>query len=392
MKSLHLLALVLIASHTTANLSAKDWHFSGSLENTVWASDGIPAGFLEFDNDTFFAPRLSLNFDYQPDPRFYFHTLIRADRGFDPGTEPDGELRIDNLIFRYRPFGDNSLNFQAGKFATVIGNWIPNHGYYDDPFLLAPLPYSAIVGISNNSPNGHSPQAIENRANASSPTLHLSKTSWSSLIWGPSYTNGFSLFGNKDKFNYAFEIKNAALGSTPSEWDIGFNNLSEPTISGRIGFQPNAALTIGISASQGPYLNADAPSIFDRNDFKQTLIGADLRWSHRNWIISGEAFFSTYDSLDEDLQTFSYYLQARYKVAPGIWVAGRFGQTLSNEVSIPSGGTAPWSPDLLRAEISLGWRITPELLLKTQYTYTEVTNNLSAPDPNLLGFSLGWRF
>ena len=392
MKSLHLLALALITNVTAAEFSAKDWHFSGSLENTLWSSDGIPAGFLEFDDSVFSAPRLSVNFDYQPDPRFYFHTTIRADRGFDPGTEPDGELRIDRLLLRYRPFGDNTLNIQAGKSATVIGNWVPNHGYYDDPFLLAPLPYSAIVGISTNSPDGHSPQAIENRANSTIPTLHLTKQSWSSIVWGPSYTNGFSVFGNKDKFNYAFEIKNAFLGSAPSQWDLGFDDLDEPTFSGRVGYQANAALTVGLSASQGSYLNADTLANFDRNDFKQTLIAADLRWAHRNWIVSAEAFFATYDSLDEDLQSFSYYLQARYKVAPGVWLAGRFGQTLSNEVSVPSGGTAPWSPDLLRAEIALGWRITPELLLKTQYTYTEVTNDLSAPAPNLFGFSLGWRF
>jgi len=96
---------------------------------------------------------------------------------------------------------------------------------------------------------------------------------------------------------------------------------------------------------------------------------------------------------EEDLRVFSYYLQARYKLAPGVWLAGRVGQTLSNEVEIPSGGDAPWSPNLFRGELAVGWRITPELVVKAQYTYTEVTNDFSSsPSPHLYGISMSWNF
>jgi len=392
MKSLAILTVLFLA----ANATAQNWNFSGSLENTLWLADDVPPAFLEFDDGYLLNPRLSLTFDYQPDPRFFLHATLRADRGFDPGTEPDGELRFDEVILRYRPFGDNLLNIQLGKFPTIVGNWVPNHDFHEDPFILAPLPYSEINGINVNNPLGSSPAAIETRSKLSGATIHRLKENWSSIIWGPAYSNGLSIFGNTDAFDYAIEIKNSGLGSQPSEWNFGEGDFEMPNISARLGYRPDAAWALGLSANRSYYLNVQAEDVLtpgmDRADFTQDLIGVDLRWSHHDWLLSGEFFYASYDTPHEDLENLSYYLQARYKAAPGLWIAGRFGQTLSNEVATPSGGQAPWSPDYLRAELALGWRITPDVLLKTQYAYTLVTNDLSEPSKNLLILSLGWRF
>ncbi|MGJ8677938.1 MAG: hypothetical protein ACSHX0_10510 [Akkermansiaceae bacterium] len=381
----------------SSQLTAQNFKISGSLENTLWLSNSPSAAFLEFDdNDLLYAPHVSLSFEYQPDPRFYFHGTFSYDKGFDAGTRPDGQFRLDALILRYRPFGDNTLNIQVGKFPTIVGNWVPTHDYYEDPFLLSPLPYSAITGVNVKGIANHSPQAIEDRSDASGPNIHNAKENWSSIIWGPAYSNGLAVFGNNNQFDYAFEIKNTFLGSQAEEWELGQGDFTNPTFSTRLGYSLDASLAFGISASYGPYLNASStdslPAELQRSDFNQSLLGLDLRWAHRDWIISGEAFLAHYETLDEDLQSMNYYVQARYKAAPGFWLAGRFGQTHSNRVSIPSGGDASWSPDLTRAELAAGWRITNDLLMKVQYTYTVVTNGLSAPAEDLLGMSLGWKF
>ncbi|MGJ8672390.1 hypothetical protein [Rubritalea sp.] len=375
---------------------AQDWNFSGSIENTLWLADGTPPAFLELKKGYLVDPRLSLSVDYQPDPRFSFHATLRADRGFDPGTHPDGQARLDEFIALYRPHGNNLLNIQIGKSPTVVGNWVPTHDYYENPFILAPLPYSAINGVNVNNPAANSPEAIEINNNLRGSSIHNNKENWSSIIWGPAYSNGVSVFGNTETLDYAFEMKNSSLGAQPSEWDFGDGDFKTPTVSTRIGYRPDASLAFGLSASYGHYLNTDASDILDagleRSDFTQTLVGLDIRWSHRDWLLSGEAFHTTYNTLHEDFHTLSYYLQTRYKVAPGIWLAGRFGQTLSNEVSIPSGGEVPWSPDLIRGELALGWRITPDVLFKTQYAYTLVTTDFSEPSQNLMAVSIGWRF
>ena len=386
----------LLALFLAANASAQSWHFSGSLENTLWLAAEVPPGFLEFDDGYLLDPCLSLTFDYQPDPHFFFHSTLRADRGFDPGTEPDGEVRLDEIILRYRPFGDGSLDIQLGKFPTIVGNWVPIHDYYEDPFILAPLPYSEINGINVNDPAANSPAAIATRAKLNGATIHRLKENWSSLIWGPAYSNGIAVFGSSEKFDYALELKNSGLGAQPREWEFGEGDFTTPNISARLGYRPDAAWALGLSTNRSYYLNTQAEDVLapgvERDDFTQDLIGIDLRWAHRDWLFSGEVFYVNYHTLHEDLSSLSYYLQARYKAAPGLWIAGRFGQTLSNEVAIPSGGESPWSPDYLRAELALGWRITPDVLVKTQYAYTLVTNDLSEPSDHLLVLSMGWRF
>lgn len=380
------------SSAFTGTLCAQEWNFGGRIEQTLWAAGDVPAGFLEFDDNVLFEPSITLQFEYQPTPKFYFNTTFNIDRGFDPGDRPDGDFRFDTLFLRYRPFEDNSLNFQVGKFATVVGNWAPE--YEDNPFLLAPLPYASITGAGTQNIDQLSAAQIEARANSPTPTIHNSRQDWSALVWGPAYAQGAAVFGSVNQLDYGLEIKNAAIGSAPEEREFGEGDFSDPVISGHLGYRRDAALAYGLSFSRGPFVDSDAilsPGI-DRNDLIQTLIGADIRWARRKWILSGEAFFSHFQRPDEDLQVFSYYLQARYKVAPGVWLAGRLGQSLSNDVPIPSGGQAPWSPDLLRGELALGWRLTPDLIVKTQYTYTGVTNNFSTPSPSLFGISASWDF
>ena len=374
--------------------AAEDWKLGGKLEHTLWVSNNIPSTFLEFDDGTLYAPSLSLDFEYQPNPYFYAQSTFRVDRGFDAGTEPDGDYRFDTLFLRYRPLGDNRLNFQIGKFATVVGNWVSE--YQDNVFLLAPLPYSSITGVNSQNLDQLSPQAIENRANGLAPSIYENKTSWSSIIWGPAYGNGASVFGNTDKWDYAFEIKNTSLGSTPEEWEFGEGDFRDPLFAGRIGYRPDAAWAFGASFSHGPYLDADVfddlnPGL-DRGDFDQTLIGLDMRWAHGRWLVSGEAFLTSYDRPGEDLEALSYYLQAQYKISPGLSAGLRFGQTLTNDVPVPSGGEAPWSPDLYRTELAIAWRITPELLFQAQYSYTKVTNDFTSPASGLFGTSISWKF
>ena len=387
-------SLIFLSAFLTTAHSQNAWEFRGQLENTLWVSDDIPAGFLEFDDGALNAPQLSTSLNYQPDPRFLFHTTVQTDRGFDAGTAPDGDIRFDLLYLLYRPFGDTSLNIQVGKFGSVFGNW--SEATRDSPFILAPLAYSSITGAGTKALGQLTGASVESRANAVGPTIHLNKEDWSPLIWGAAYSNGASIFGTLNEIDYAIEVKNTGIGSSPEEWRFGEGDFRDPLFSGRIGHRPNAAWNYGVSFSRGPYLDADSFDAininWERDDFNQTLTGIDVRWAHHDWIISGEAFFSEFERIGDNFLAFSYYLQARYKVAPGLSLAGRFGQTLSNEITAPSGESVPWSPDLLRAELALGWRITPDLSVQTQYTFTYVTNTFSAPDPHLFGTSISWDF
>ena len=80
------------------------------------------------------------------------------------------------------------------------------------------------------------------------------------VIWGPSYATGFAVSGSIGRFDYAAEIKNAALASRPESWDLTNRCFDHPTFSGRVGIRPNEMWDLGFSASGGPYLLAEASS------------------------------------------------------------------------------------------------------------------------------------
>lgn len=364
-----------------------------SVEAVLWAGDLPAAALVDITDEPFLAPRLTLQLDAAAGDQFFLHATARWDRGFDAGNEPDGEFRFDELFLRYRPLGDERLALQAGKFPTVFGAWVQQHDFYDDPFLLAPLPYSQIIGVQERVPGALSPAAIAARAAGTAlPISQLSKQNWASQLWGPVYATGISVSGSLEHFDYALEVKSSGLSSHADQWSEDAGDFSAPTLTARAGYRPDAAWAFGVSASRGSYLAAQAerllPPGVDRSDLAQTTLGMDVRWAHHDWIVTGEVVASEYETLRAgDLRALGWFVSARWKAAPGFWLSGRFGQMFSNEVTTPAGGTVPWTPDVWRAECAAGWRLNPHTLLKANYAYTHSDDDRAGE--HLFGMGLG---
>lgn len=369
--------------------------FQPSIETVVWSGDSPPPALQGYDENTFLAPRLALALNATAGDHWFFHATTRWDRGFDAGDEPDGDVRLDEIMLRWRVCDDQRLNFQIGKFPSVFGAWSAQHDFFDDPFLLAPLPYSQIIGINTRNPAAISPSANSARADGLSPALStLPKDQWTSILWGPGYASGGSVFGATEHLDYALEIKNSALSSHPDSWsEIDF---SDPTVTARFGYRPDAAWAFGVSASSGPWMEDGASGLLpagdEPDDFLQQTLGLDARWAHHNLVLSGEVVISEFETpASGDLRAASWFLQARWVVSPGFWLATRFGQTMANDAENPAGDDIAWQPDVWRAEIGAGWRITPDLLLKAGYSFTHTDGDRDAGE-NLLGTGIGWRF
>jgi hypothetical protein len=342
-----------------------------------------------------FAPRFTLDANVSAADRWFLHAKARADRGFDPGDQPDGEVRLDELSLRWRISDAPRLDFQIGKYATVFGAWPAQSDFFDDPFLLAPLPYSQIIGINPRSPAAMTPGAITARNYGLAPAFStLPKENWTSMIWGQDYATGAGVSGSTEHLDYAVEIKNNGLSAHPDSWSE--INFSDPALTARLGYRPDASWAFGVSASRGTWMEKEAspllPGGVDRGDFMRNSVGIDARWAHHDLIVSGEVIASEYETPDAgDLRAVSWYLQTRWKASPGVWLAARFGQTLANEADIPGGTDATWQPDVWRAEIGAGWRVSPDVLIKAGYSFTHADGDPEAGE-HLLGTGIGWRF
>lgn len=341
---------------------------SGLLDLEQYYADQPAPGLLLTEDDWFFNPRLSLFLDTKLGQHFYSLVQVRFDRGFDPGGRTDGDARLDEYFLRYTPFEDSRLNFQAGKFAMVVGNWVPRHLSWDNPFVTAPLPYENVLIIADHAAPPNAPGFLRRRGSVDRKVI------WLPIIWGPSYAAGASFFGLVNGIEYAFEIKNAPISSRPYAWDPDKVGWEHPTLSARIGYRPNATWNFGVSASRGAYFLPAAESTLpagrNRGDFDQTTAAADVAYAWRHWQFWGELFLSRFAVPNaSDADTLAYYAEAKYKFTPRSFGALRWNQQLFDSIPNGLGGHDRWDRDIWRIDSAVGYRFTRHLQAKLQYSF-----------------------
>jgi len=340
---------------------------SGLFDLEVFRLDLPPPGLIDTNHRFLVNPRLSLFLDAQIGPHVYLFIQSRADRGFDPHDQ-EAQARLDEYALRYNPWESDCFDLQVGKFATVVGNFVQRHLSWENPFITAPLPYENLTAISDS----RAPAGLRDFVSG----FVFDEDENIPLIWGPSYATGGSVAGKVGKFSYALEVKNSALGSRPKSWnatEIGFEN---PTVSGRIGFQPNPAWNFGVSASDGSYLRPEADATLPPGrsigDYHEILLGQDISYALHHlqlWAEFYEVRFQVPRLGNAD--TFAYYLEGKYKFTPQLFGAVRWNQQLFSTLSDGMGGSARWGHDLWRIDTSLGYRFTAHTQLKLQYSFQD---------------------
>lgn len=344
---------------------------SGTVDLEFYNFQQPAPALIDSSNNNLFNPRLTLFLDAQAGSQIYFFAQARFDRGFDPGDR-SAQVRLEEYALRITPWPDGRLTLQLGKFATVVGNWVPRHLSWDNPFVDAPLVYESLTAISD-------------KAAPFPPSAFLStkdraeKYSFNPVIWGPSYSTGVSVSGRVGTLDYAAELKNASLSSRPESWSATEVGFDHPTFSGRLGFRPNQMWNFGFSISDGPYLRSEAQSTLPagRNigDYRELLLGQDasFAWHHLQvWAEVYEARFEVPRVGDAD--TLAYYLEAKYKFTPQFFGAIRWNQQLFSNVNIDRRGSVQWGEDLGRIDVAAGYRFTSHTQLKVQYSFQQQTS------------------
>jgi len=330
-----------------------------------WIDERAP-GLLFANDDSFVNPRLSLFLDTQVGRYVYGFVQVRVDRGFDPLAASGTDARADEYLVRVSPFADARLHLQVGKFATVVGAWVPRHHSWENPFVTAPLPYERVTTISDTRAPADAAEFLARRR------LVDNKREWVPLLWGPSYTSGAAAFGRVGDVEYAGEVKNAALSSRPAVWDGSDRGWDAPTVSGRLGWRPSARWTVGVSGSRGPYLRSRAAPTLPEGrhpcDYHQSLLGADASFAIRHLQLWAE-FFATRFEVPRAGQAdvAAWYVEARYKLTASLFAALRWNQQVFGDVSDGRGGEEAWDNDMWRLDTALTWRMARHLQAKVEY-------------------------
>src|SRR4029434_9861955 len=96
----------------------------GRLEVEGYWIDQQPPGLIFGREDVVIQPRLVMTVDAWYGRQLYGFVQARADRGFDPLLEEDGDARADEYFLRWTPIESGVVNLQVGKFATLVGNFV----------------------------------------------------------------------------------------------------------------------------------------------------------------------------------------------------------------------------------------------------------------------------
>jgi hypothetical protein len=259
---------------------------------------------------------------------------------------------------------------QAGKFATVFGNWVDRRDTWSHPFVTAPLPYENVTIVGDRGVVAGPAPFLARRDAADN------KPAWLPVIWGPSYATGAGVLGVARDIEYAIELKSAALSSRPEAWEATPFDGTDPTWTARLGWRMDAAWRVGASLSDGPYLLREAaaglPDGAGVNDFGQTTWGLDARYAHHRLEVWAEVIGSRFEVPNVgEVGTTSYYVELKRKLTVRSYGAVRWGQQFFDRIDDGSGATAAWDRDASRVEVALGYRLTRDLQCKVQVGHTD---------------------
>lgn len=147
-----------------------------------------------------------------------------------------------------------------------------------------------------------------------------------------------------------------------------------PQVAARIVYAPHPIVTVGASAARGAYLRESLtpslPADARIGQYHQQALGADVELSRDQWIVRAEVLRNRWEqpafgaATSRDLDATAAYVEGRYKLWPGVYVAARADHLGFSRLSTTERGVVPWDAPVRRLELGAGWFAHRHVLLK----------------------------
>src|SRR5439155_7786774 len=135
------------------------------------------------------------------------------------------------------------------------------------------------------------------------------------------------------------------------------------------------AVRVGVSGAYGPYLDAavrgSLPPGRSVEDFHQKLVMADLEVQVGHAELRAEAARNAWESpFLGDLEVGGGYVELKWSLPVGAFVAGRFDVLRFATLVDSSGARHPWDTNVNRLESGIGYRFDRDIVAKVVYQRT----------------------
>lgn len=304
--------------------------------------------------------------------RFNFAVELRASERVGVLTE----IRSDNfdvpepyaLFVRFRPWRERAFDIQAGRIPPVFGAFARRRYDTDNPLIGYPLLYQYPNTLRSDSLPQDLTDVLERRG-------YGAKVSYS--VGNQEPHSGLPVM-NPLRWDTGVQVK---IGRDPAELAVALTQgtISRPRVSdenagkqiaARIGLRPAFGWTVGLSGARGEYVADEVGELVGEGGH-QSAIGADLEFARDHFLLRSETMWSQWETPTlraGALDVLGFLLETRYKLSPGLYVAGRVGRLSFAEVAAPDGGTT-WDASVWRIELGGGYYFHRRLLAKASLQY-----------------------
>jgi hypothetical protein len=295
-----------------------------------------------------------------------------------------GEVRSDNLAsprvyalyLRLRPWARRELDVQAGLVPPVFGAFPRRRYAYDNPLPSLPLAFQYLTTLRYDALPANAEQVVAQRGRGwevSYPIGAGEAAAGVPLVSAERWDAGVELRLGREPLSLAVALTQGSLSHPRFEDD---NDGKQ--IAGRLQWKPGPALTVGASVASGAFVSREAKDALPpsaRGDFRQQALGLDLEWARGYWIVRAEAVWSRWNlpALDETrivepLDALGAYAEARYKLRPGLYLAGRLEHLGFSRID-SSLGRRTWDAPVTRVELGAGYTLRRHVLLKASWQH-----------------------
>lgn len=248
--------------------------------------------------------------------------------GGDASVNGETEVDLDQAFVRYTFGARKTTTLDAGKITAPFGNFSKRYLSNVNPLIGHPDSYDV------------------------------------------SYPIGIVLSGGGSRFDYRVAVMDKPL--------VNQNYVPESSSAARpavaFGVTPTTGVRAGVYYTRGPYLGTDVefaiPTGASWRDFEQEIAGFEGTFSRGYFELNGDYAFSSYQvpTKTEDSRGTAWFLEPKYTFTPRLFAALRVERNDYPYI-------AALAPDfwlavnavLYDAEVGVGWRFSPGLVLKASY-------------------------
>jgi hypothetical protein len=288
---------------------------------------------------------------------------------------------VDGAYALFTPSPARDLHVLAGKVPWAVGTYAPRTYSNHNPLIGAPLMYQyhSTLLWYDLPPNADALLATSGEGQYGVDYHGYREGRGMTLVDDSYWDVGVTLVGSSRPVEYALGVG----AGTPGWGSTSQDENSGKSVLGRIGLAPLPGVRFGLSGSYGPYLikplSPKLPPGKVVEDYNQKLAMADLELIAGHAEARAEGARNVWETPTVgDLRVSSGYVELKYSLSFGAFVAGRWDVMRFGRIADSSGARRPWDSDLTRLETGIGYRMSRDALAKVVYQRTRFD---VSPDP-----------